>query len=161
MTDLGNRLGTAIPTKGGPKKGAHMLFKSKREARSWEPPRCGRAVIYLRGLDNGQTGLINAPSIDVQRQFCQRMANDLDAEVVGEFVDLAGTPLPRPGMERLLERLNKRPAVDYLIVYSLDRLAPEREGAFIVGWHLGSTHTTLVSWARAYESEIKQQKIAD
>lgn len=142
------------------RKEQHMLNKRKRKEHGRERLRRKRAAIYLRGLGDSETDLIKVPSINTQRRICHREAKDLCAEVVGEFVDLAGTPLPHPGMERLLDRLDKEPWLDYLIVYSLDRLVPECEGAFIIGWHLGSTGTVLVSWAHAYESSAKR-KIAN
>ncbi len=137
-----------------------MLRKRNRKEHDRDRPRRKRAAIYLRGLGDGEADLVKVPSINAQRFICHREAKDLCADVVGEFVDVAGTPLPHPGMERLVDRLDKKPRLDYLIVYSLDRLVPEREGAFIIGWHLGSTGTVLVSWAHGYESLVKR-KIAD
>jgi DNA invertase Pin-like site-specific DNA recombinase len=137
-----------------------MLNKRKNKDHGRERTRRKRAAIYLRGLDDSETHLVKVPSINTQRRFCRYEAKELHAEVVDEFVDLASTPLPHPGMEGLLERLAHEPRLDYLIVYSLDRLVPEREGAFIIGRHLGSTGTVLVSWAHAYESALRQM-IAD
>jgi hypothetical protein len=135
-----------------------MLSKSNRKERDQDKPRRKRAAIYLRGFGDGETDLINIPSINVQRRICHREAKDLDADVVDEFVDVAAAPLP--GLGRLVDRLDKKPRLDYLIVYSLDRLVPEREAAFMIGWLLGSAGTVLVSWVHAYESALKQ-KIAD
>ena len=142
------------------RKEQHMRNKRKREEHGRERPRRKRAAIYLRELGDSETHLIKVPSINTQRRFCHCEAKDLHADVVDEFVDLAGTPLPHPGMERLLDRLDKEPRLDYLIVYSLDRLVPERDGAFLIGWALGSAGTVLVSWVHAYESAVKR-KIAD
>lgn len=142
------------------RKEQQMFSKRNRKAHDQERPRRKLAAIYLRGLGDGEAHLIKVPSINAQRRICHLQAKDLYADVVGEYVDLAGTPLPHPGMERLLDRLGKEPRIDYLIVYSLDRLVPERDGAFLIGRALGSAGTVLVSWAHAYESAIKQ-KIAD
>lgn len=142
------------------RKEQHMLnIKRRREARGQDRWQRKLAVIYLSEVNDDEADRIKVPSIDVQRQFCHYEAKELDAEVVGEFVDVAGTS-PLPGRIGLLDRLAKKPRLDFLIVYSLDRLVPEREGAFIIGRHLGTFHTTLVSWVHAYESAIKEKKIA-
>ncbi len=134
-----------------------MLRKRNHKEHDQGRPRRKRAAIYLRGLGDGEADLIDVPSINEQRRICHQEANDLEADVVGEFVDVAGPPLPHPGVEQLMDRLSKEPRLDYLIVYSLDRVVPEREGAFIIGWRLGSAGTVLVSWVHAYESALKQK----
>jgi DNA invertase Pin-like site-specific DNA recombinase len=137
-----------------------MLRKRNHREHDHDRPRRKQAVIYLRGLGDGEADLINVPSIDTQRQICHHEAKDLHAEVVGEFVDTAGASPPLPGFGRLVDRLDNGPRVDYLVVYSLDRLVPEREGAFITGWLLGSAGTILVSWAHAYDS-APEAEVAD
>jgi hypothetical protein len=137
-----------------------MFIKRKREEDDQVRSRRKRAVIYLRELDSSEVNQIKVPSIETQRRICHRWAKDLHVEVVDEFVDMAGTSLPLPGLEQLWYRLYERPRPDFLIVYSMDRLVPERDGAFHIGRALGSTGTILFSWAYAYESELKQ-KIAD
>lgn len=159
MTDPGSSP-ERTTTKGGPRRSNTMFTKRKREKDDQIGPRCKRAVIYLRELDSSEVNQVKVPSIETQRRICHRWAKDLHVEVVGEFVDVAGTSLPLPGLEQLWDRLYKQPRPDFLIVYSLDRLVPEREGAFHIGRSLGSAGTILLSWAYAYESELKQ-KIAD
>jgi DNA invertase Pin-like site-specific DNA recombinase len=121
-----------------------MCTKQKREANDQKRVEVFRAVIYLRGLEDDVANHANVPSINAQQAACRRAAKDLRAEVVGEFVDFTGTPLPHHGMERMMDLIDQEPP-DYLIVSSLDRLVLNRPAAFIVGWLLGSANTVVVA----------------
>jgi len=121
-----------------------MLKKPTRKVRDQEPPLTPRAAIYLRAVADDMADLSNGSSADHQRAVCRDAAKALHAKVVGEFVDVAGMPSP-PELERLLELIDGEPPLDYVIVYSLDRLTRARDRAFMLGWHLGSAGVTLVN----------------
>jgi DNA invertase Pin-like site-specific DNA recombinase len=121
-----------------------MLKQLIRKVRDQEKPRIPRAAIYLRGLEDEMVKRVNVPSTHYQRAVCRDTANALHAEVVDEFVDLAGMPLPHPDMERLLASIDEK-RLDYLIVYSLNQLTRGRNRAFALGWRLGSAGVTLVN----------------
>jgi DNA invertase Pin-like site-specific DNA recombinase len=121
-----------------------MLTIRKGGARDQGELRTKRAVIYLRGRGKDEAGIVNVPSVSAQRRACRKAAKALDAEVVGEFVDAPDTPLPRPGIEQVVEVASKRPQLNYLIVYSLDRLGSDFDDVVDITRHLWSLHTVIV-----------------
>jgi len=84
----------------------------------------GLAVSYLRTAraEPGAGG--GSPAIRRQRVICRQAAATLGVEVVAEFVDdgLSGATLDRPGLGACLARLERQPAVSYLLVTDLSRL---------------------------------------
>jgi hypothetical protein len=120
-----------------------MLTKRRREDQDQQMPRVWRAAIYLRGLGEEVSPICNVPSIWSQRMTCRCAATVIHAEVVGEFLDIAGTPLPHPGLGKVFELADER--LDYLIVSSLDRLAVDRDEAFEVAWRLGFAGTVVIA----------------
>lgn len=91
------------------------------------------ALLYLRVSTARQANRGGEPegySLPAQREACARKASELGAEVVGEFVDAGASArsVDRPGLQALIERLADKslPAVGYVIVHKLDRLARDR-----------------------------------
>jgi site-specific DNA recombinase len=85
------------------------------------------AVLYLRVSSGAQVNKAHDPegySIPGQREACERHAQTLGAEIIGEFVEpgRSGTSMDRPALQELLGRLGElRPA--YVIFYDLSRVA--------------------------------------
>lgn len=122
-----------------------MLTKRKREVQDWKIPRVWRAAIYLREPEKDKANKLGDNlSVKSQRLACRCAATVLHAEVVGEFVDLASTPPSHSGLRRMLELASQDRRLDYLIVYSLDQLAADRDEAFEVAWTLGFAGTVIV-----------------
>jgi DNA invertase Pin-like site-specific DNA recombinase len=108
-----------------------------------ENPRTRRVAIYLREPGQGETDSAgHVPSIHYQRLCCRRMAAALHAEVIGEFVDVRQSSPSRPELRRMLDMVGlQAPLVNYLVAFSLDRLAGDLDEAFEVAWHLGQAGT--------------------
>ena len=94
-------------------------------------PALRRAVAYLRvstarqaRTDAGSDGF----SIETQREAAFQKAARLGADIVDEYIDTdTGTKRSaRPQLEALLERLQLKRDVDYVIVFKLDRWARNR-----------------------------------
>jgi len=120
-----------------------MFIKRKREARG-SGPQTRRVAIYLRGRGKDEAGIVNVPSVKAQRRACRKAAKDLNAEVVDEFVDAPDTPLPRPGVEQIVEVAGKEPQLDCLIVYSLDRLGSDFDAVVDITVRLWSLQTYIL-----------------
>lgn len=89
-----------------------------------------RAVCYLRVSTSRQAtknGEAEGYSIPAQRSACLRKAQDLDAEIVEEFVDAGASArsADRAGLQKLLRYLESG-GTDFVIVHKLDRLARDR-----------------------------------
>lgn len=149
MTDPGSSPKANNNERRSEERRAKMLTKRKREARGQEQLR-KRAAIYLRGRGKGEAGIVNVPSVNTQRRVCRKAAKDLDAEVVGEFVDAPDTPLPRPGLEQVIQVAREEPRLDYLIVYSLDRLGSDFDAVVDITRRLWSLHTVIVPAGMKY-----------
>jgi site-specific DNA recombinase len=96
-----------------------------------EVPPQKRAVLYLRVSTEEQADTdYNAEgySLPAQREACQRLADQLDAIVVGEYVDRgeSAKSAKRPELQRMLTRLREQSDIDYVIVHKVDRLARNR-----------------------------------
>jgi site-specific DNA recombinase len=89
-----------------------------------------RALLYLRVsshsqlTDYGEDGL----SIDAQREQCGRKALDLDAEIVGEYIERAESAKTddRPALIKMLARIKEKRDIDYVILWKVDRFARNR-----------------------------------
>jgi hypothetical protein len=122
-----------------------MLTKRKREANDWKIPRIWRAALYLyepAGTEAEESG--RGSLIDRQRLLCRCAATVLHAEVVDEFVDIQPPGNLRPGLSRLLTRVDQDPQLDYLIVSSRHRLVDDRDRLFELAWRLGLAGTVMV-----------------
>ncbi len=116
-----------------------MHFERRNiDKRNQEEPRIWRAVIYMCE-PNPKHGVAE-PSVARQADLCRREAARLEAEVVGEFVDIREFRFVRPGLYQALQ-LAREQELDYLIVSSLDRLADFDDDRFEVAWHLGQANT--------------------
>jgi DNA invertase Pin-like site-specific DNA recombinase len=138
-------------------RGNIMFTKRKCEARDQGRRRTRQAAIYLRGPGEDEADLVKIPSIDVQREVCQRAAKHLYADVVREFIDTASPPSPDPGMNRLMVVIAESPLIDYLIVYSLDRLTPDCDEARKIRRLFRSARVILVAAAEDESPKASKQ----
>jgi site-specific DNA recombinase len=110
-----------------------------------------RAVLYLRVSTTGQVQTDYDPegiSIPAQRQACLRKAQQMDVEVIDEYVEpgrSATTIDKRPVFQAMLERIRVELDVDYVIVYNLSRLNRNRVDDAKVLMALRSYKVTLIS----------------
>jgi len=85
----------------------------------------GKAVIYCRVSTKEQIS-----SLSTQEFVCQEWCKKNNIEVVGVFKDVCSGLEPlekRPGFKQLLELLNSRNDIEYIVVSHLDRLARDTE----------------------------------
>jgi hypothetical protein len=116
-----------------------MLFERRNiDKGDQEKPKIWRAVIYM--CEPNPKRDVAEPSIARQLELCRQEATRLEAEVVGEFVDVLKFRFVRPGLYQALQ-LARELEVDYLIVSSLDRLADFDDDRFEVAWYLGQANT--------------------
>ena len=90
-----------------------------------------RAVIYLRVSTAKQAGKADDPdgySLPAQREACHRKAAELNAEVVGEYLDRgeSAKTADRHQFQRMLTRVRTERDVDYVILDKVDRFARNR-----------------------------------
>jgi hypothetical protein len=120
-----------------------MLNKGEGEEHGREMPQVYRAGIYMR--EPGPTDPdkpLGEPTIDQQRMLCRCVAALLRAEVIREFIDAGPFVRNRPILREMLGLADTR--LDYLIVFSLDRLASGVDEAFEMAWRLGVARTVVV-----------------
>jgi DNA invertase Pin-like site-specific DNA recombinase len=86
-------------------------------------------------------------SIQAQREYCQRKATDLGAQIVEEYVERgkSARSADRPELQAMLRRIADDPDIHYLIVHKLDRLARNREDDVQIGMLLAKHGVKLVS----------------
>lgn len=130
---------------------------SARTATTNKPPgtRTGagsskRAVLYLRVSTEEQADTdYNAEgySLPAQREACLRVADQLNAWVVAEYVDRgeSAKSAKRPELQRMLKRLQDQGDVDYVIVHKVDRLARNRQDDVEIDLIIRSSGARLVS----------------
>jgi site-specific DNA recombinase len=107
------------------------------------------AILYLRVssqsqlTDYGDDGL----SIDGQRERCAAKANDLGAEMVGEYIERAESAKTnaRPALQKMLSRLREQRDADYVIVWKVDRWARNRRDDANMLWEIQVAGASLVS----------------
>ena len=109
-----------------------------------------RAAIYLRVSTAAQATRGREPegySIPAQREACQAKAAELDAEVVGEYVDRgeSAKTADRPELKGMLARLEEKRDLDYVIVHKVDRLARNRYDDATITYALHEAGVELVS----------------
>jgi site-specific DNA recombinase len=115
-----------------------------------EAPQPKRAVLYLRVSTEEQADTdYNAEgySLPAQREACQRLADQLGAIVVGEYVDRgeSAKSAKRAELQRMLKRLQEQGDVDYVIVHKVDRLARNRQDDVEIDLVIRSSGARLVS----------------
>ena len=115
-----------------------------------ETPKPKRAVLYLRVSTEEQADTdYNAEgySLPAQREACVRIADQLGATVVGEYVDRgeSAKSAKRPELQRMLKRLQEQGDVDYVIVHKIDRLARNRRDDVEIDLVIRSSGARLVS----------------
>jgi site-specific DNA recombinase len=89
-----------------------------------------RAAIYLRVSSAQQADKdfdAEGFSIPAQREACRREAENLDADVIEEYIDRgeSAKTANRPALRAMLDRLTAED-IDYVIVHKVDRLARNR-----------------------------------
>ena len=115
-----------------------------------EAKRRKQAADYLRVSTKEQAKRELDPeglSVPDQRRVCARQADDLGADLVAEFVELAETAkvMNRPELQKLLNDEALLARIDYLIVYNLSRLARNVEDQIKIIRYLRSKGVELVS----------------
>lgn len=110
-----------------------------------------RALSYLRVSSAGQVHTDYDPegiSLPAQRTAVQRRAAELDAEIVGEYVEpgrSATTTDKRPRFQEMMARLKAEHDIDYIIVYARSRLHRNSIDAAITKRELRQTGAVLIS----------------
>jgi site-specific DNA recombinase len=109
-----------------------------------------RAVIYLRvstakQADKGED--VEGYSLPAQRDACQRKAEALGAEIVGEYLDRgeSAKTTDRPEFQRMLARIRTDLDVDYVILDKIDRFARNRRDDANTLFELKGYGVSLVS----------------
>lgn len=109
-----------------------------------------RAVIYLRVSTTKQADRdedAEGYSLPAQRDSCYRRAEQLGAEVVGEYLDRgeSAKTAARPQFQAMLRRIMGDRDVDYVILDKLDRFARNRRDDANVMFELQKAGAKLVS----------------
>jgi DNA invertase Pin-like site-specific DNA recombinase len=114
-------------------------------------------VIYLRVSTPRQArknNEVEGYSIPQQRDYCRRKAEELGAEVVGEYVDAGETArtTDRAQLRRMLaDMADPLAGFDYIIVHKLDRLVRDRADDATMLVAMKQAKTTLVSVSEAID----------
>ncbi len=117
---------------------------------AWHQP-AKKAVLYLRVSSQSQVNTDYDPeglSIPAQRRSCERKAEALGIEIVGEFVEpgrSATSMDKREAFQQMLERIRTEPDVDYVLVYKLSRMNRNRVDDAIVLMTLRQHNVSLIS----------------
>ena len=129
-----------------------MTHNNNQDGRQSEmPPR--RAVVYLRPV-HPDDQLIEHPAgltIAQQGRYCHAAADQLEVEVVAEYVDRGGPDIRGRGVLRDMLGLIADEDIDYLIVFSQARLCERRDQFLALGERLGRHGTALVLTGAAVE----------
>ncbi len=112
-------------------------------------PRTKKAFVFIRVSTvkqirgDSEEGL----SLPVQRAMCQRKADDLSAEIVGEYVERqsAKSAAKMEVQQRMLADLRLRGDIDYVIVPKMERFSRKRFDEAIVGRELEELGVELQS----------------
>jgi site-specific DNA recombinase len=115
-----------------------------------EAPRPKRAILYLRVSTEEQADTdynSEGYSLPAQREACVRLADQLGATVLDEYVDRgeSAKSAKRPELQRMLKRLQEQSDVDYVIVHKVDRLARNRRDDVEIDLVIRSSGARLVS----------------
>lgn len=109
-----------------------------------------KAVIYLRVSTTKQANRsedIEGYSLPAQREACVRKAEQLDVEIVDEYVDRgeSAKTAERPQFQRMLTRIREHQDVDYVILDKIDRFARNRRDDANIMFELKACGAQLIS----------------
>jgi site-specific DNA recombinase len=109
-----------------------------------------KAYLLLRVSSSGQTkraGAEEGYSIEMQRNACQRRANELGAEMAGEWVAPAESASRGfyKTLTEMIAALKTRGDIDYVIVYKLERFARDELTDFAAYAEIKQAGAELVS----------------
>lgn len=109
-----------------------------------------RAVLYLRVSTASQAEKDHDPegySIPAQREACLRKAEQLEAQVVDEYLDRgeSAKSADRPALKAMLRRIEADRDVDLVIVHKIDRLARSRYDDVTINLAIRQAGAELVS----------------
>jgi site-specific DNA recombinase len=113
--------------------------------------RAKRAVLYLRVSSRGQVETDYDPegnSIPAQRKACERRAEDLGMEVVGEYVEPGKSGMTVDGRPKFLEmmaRIRNEKDVGAIIVYARSRMHRDTADAALTRRELKKLGVQLIS----------------
>jgi site-specific DNA recombinase len=113
--------------------------------------RAKRAVLYLRVSSRGQVDTDYDPegnSIPAQRKACQRRAEELGMEVVGEYVEPGKSGMTVDGRPKFLEmmaRIRNEKDVGAIIVYARSRMHRDAADAALTRRELKKLGVQLIS----------------
>ena len=112
--------------------------------------RLARAVVYLRVSTDKQAQTDFDPeglSLPAQREACLRKAEELEAEVVDEYVDRgeSAKTADRPQFKKMLRRIQNDRDIDYVILDKINRFARNRRDDANVLFELKAAGATLIS----------------
>jgi DNA invertase Pin-like site-specific DNA recombinase len=114
-------------------------------------PQRKRALTYLRVSSAGQVNNDYDPegiSLPAQREAAHRRADQLDADIVDEYLEpgrSATTTDGRPEFQRMMARIKAEKDVDYIIVYARSRLHRNSVDAAITKRDLRDAGVVLIS----------------
>ncbi len=114
-------------------------------------PRRKRAVLYLRVSTPSQVNTDYDPeglSIPAQRSACERKAEQLDVDIIDEYIEPGRSATrmdQRPTFQAMLDRVKNERDVDYVIVYKLSRMNRNRVDDALTLVSLRKFKVTLVS----------------
>ena len=110
-----------------------------------------RAALLLRVSSSGQVKTDYDPeglSIPAQRQACQRKADQLEADVVREYIEpgfSAKSLVDRPTFRELIEDIRQLQDIDYVIVWSISRWARNQEDHWTARGLINRAGATLIA----------------
>jgi site-specific DNA recombinase len=127
-----------------------MTPKSSDEKTGMNDDLLAEALAYYRVSTTEQANTSHDDdgfSIQAQREYCQRKATDLGAQIVQEYVERgkSARSADRPELQAMLRRIADDPDIKYVIVHKLDRLARNREDDVQIGMLLAKHGVKLVS----------------
>jgi DNA invertase Pin-like site-specific DNA recombinase len=132
---------------------------------STSPSRTKRAVLYLRVSSPAQVNTDYNPegiSIPAQREACERKAEALDAQIVGEYVEPGRTATSiekRPVFQEMLARIKTDKDVDYVIVYHFSRIFRNAVDAAITKRDLSKVGARIISTVLHLDDSPESQMV--
>ncbi|MDZ4627236.1 recombinase family protein [Bacillus cereus] len=96
-----------------------------------------KVFVYLRKSIERES----EKSIDRQRELIEEYASENNMEIVKEFSEVASSAtLQRPALQQMMQELGQRSDIDYILVYSFDRISREMDH---FGWLLSQLKEIL------------------
>lgn len=113
------------------------------------------AVLFIRTRSIPYNQQQDERSIELQRQQCQRIAEELEATVIGDYTVVGGTrePVTQDTITAMLEELAHHP-VDYVITTSLDRLTRNTDEETSLLAAIGAAGARLIVDGEPVTSEL-------